>query len=69
MGGLTGQWLAIHRPEHFAKIVVIIPLPKSAMKPRGRPRVALVREQGLQPIADTAAGRWFTQVLSMHTRT
>ena len=60
MGGLTGQWLAIHRPEHFAKIVVSNTAAKIGNEAAWKDRVALVREQGLQPIADTAAGRWFT---------
>jgi len=60
MGGLTGQWLAIHRPEHFSKIVVSNTAAKIGNEAAWKDRVALVREQGLQPIADTAAGRWFT---------
>lgn len=60
MGGLTGQWLAIYHPEHFAKIIVSNTAAKIGNESAWQERAALVREQGLQPIADTAASRWFT---------
>ncbi len=61
MGGLTGQWLAIHRPERFNQVVVCNTSAKIGQEQAWNDRAALVREQGLQPIASTAASRWFTE--------
>ena len=61
MGGLTGQWLAIHRPERFNQVVVCNTAAKIGQEQAWNDRAALVREQGLQPFASTAASRWFTE--------
>ena len=61
MGGLTGQWLAIHAPERFNHVVVGNTAAKIGQEQAWNDRAALVREQGLQPIASTAASRWFTE--------
>lgn len=61
MGGLTGQWLAIHYPERFYKVMVCNTAAKIGEEAPWRERAALVRQQGLTPIAETAAGRWFTE--------
>lgn len=60
MGGLTGQWLAINRPERFNQVVVCNTAAKIGQEQAWNDRAALVREQGLAPIASTAASRWFT---------
>ena len=61
MGGLTGQWLAIHAADRFDAIVVCNTAAKIGQEEAWLDRAALVREQGLAPIASTAAGRWFTE--------
>ena len=61
MGGLTGQWLAINRPERFSKIIVSNTAAKIGNETAWQARAEKVREEGLQPIADTAASRWFTE--------
>lgn len=61
MGGLTGQWLAINKPERFSHVVVCNTGAKIGQEQAWQDRAALVREQGLTPIASTAAGRWFTE--------
>ena len=60
MGGLTGQWLAVHKAKRFNQIIVCNTAAKIGQEQAWNERAALVREQGLQPIASTAAGRWFT---------
>lgn len=60
MGGLTGQWLAINRPEYFNKIIVSNTAAKIGNETAWQERADKVRQQGLQPIAETAASRWFT---------
>ncbi|MEW9150934.1 3-oxoadipate enol-lactonase [Acinetobacter indicus] len=61
MGGLTGQWLAINKPERFSHVVVCNTAAKIGQEQAWNERAALVREQGLAPIASTAAGRSFTE--------
>lgn len=61
MGGLTGQWLGIHKSEYFNRIIVSNTAAKIGQEQTWNERAALVREQGLQTIAATAASRWFTK--------
>ncbi|WP_425917417.1 3-oxoadipate enol-lactonase [Acinetobacter sp. TSRC1-2] len=61
MGGLTGQWLAVHKAKRFNQVIVCNTAAKIGQEQAWNERAALVREQGLQPIAATAAGRWFTE--------
>ena len=61
MGGLTGQWLAIHYPNRFYKVVVCNTAAKIGQENAWRDRATSVRSQGLEPIASTAASRWFTE--------
>ncbi|WP_313034435.1 3-oxoadipate enol-lactonase [Acinetobacter sp.] len=60
MGGLTGQWLAINKPERFSHVIICNTAATIGQEQAWLERAALVREQGLQPIASTAGGRWFT---------
>jgi 3-oxoadipate enol-lactonase len=61
MGGLTGQWLAIHHPKRFYRVMVCNTAAKIGQEQAWQDRAALVREQGLRPIAATASSRWFTE--------
>ncbi|WP_367107457.1 3-oxoadipate enol-lactonase [uncultured Psychrobacter sp.] len=60
MGGMTGQWLAIHHPDRFGHLMLSNTAAKLGTESMWRERAQLVRAQGLEPIADTAASRWFT---------
>ena len=61
MGGLTGQWLAIHNPERFSSVVICNTAAKIGTEQAWLDRAKLVRTQGLKSIAETAASRWFTE--------
>ena len=61
MGGLTGQWLAINHPERFEHVIVANTAAQIGQEQAWKDRASLVREQGLEPIASTAATRWFTK--------
>ena len=61
MGGLTGQWLAINYSARFNYVIVCNTAAKIGQEQAWNDRATLVREQGLQPIASTAASRWFTE--------
>ncbi len=60
MGGLTGQWLAINYPKRFHHLMLCNTAAKIGSEAPWLERAQLVRAQGLKPIADTAASRWFT---------
>lgn len=60
MGGMTGQWLAIHYPNRFYHFMLCNTAAKIGNEAAWAERAQLVREQGLDPIAATAASRWFT---------
>src|SRR3712207_3417178 len=60
LGGMTGQALAVRRPEKLASLVLMA---TSAYVPPAETwtqRAATVRAQGMAAIADVVMGRWFT---------
>lgn len=60
MGGLIGQWLGIHHPERFKKIIVANTAAKIGTAEGWNARIAQVKEHGLESILDGTAQRWFT---------
>lgn len=60
MGGLIGQWLAIHAPHRIEALVIANTAPKIGTELAWTERAALVRKQGLSTIAESAPSRWFT---------
>lgn len=60
MGGLTGQWLAIHEPKRIDKLVLANTAARIGEPSGWISRAALVRRDGMDGVADGAAGRWFT---------
>lgn len=61
MGGLTGQWLAIHYHNIFSHVIVCNTAAKIGQEQAWLDRANLVRQEGLEPISLTAASRWFTE--------
>ncbi|MFC9076842.1 3-oxoadipate enol-lactonase [Streptomyces sp. NPDC057062] len=60
LGGAVGLHLAVHHPERISSLAVLC---SSAHFNGARPweeRAALVRREGLAPVAATAEARWFT---------
>lgn len=60
IGGLTGQWLGINRPERFEKIVICNTAAKIGTKEGWDARVKQVTLHGLDSILEGTADRWFT---------
>jgi 3-oxoadipate enol-lactonase len=60
LGGMVGMWLAAHAPERIAALGLCCT--SAYLRPAGMwtGRAALVRSEGMRPVADLAAGRWFT---------
>ncbi|GLU30881.1 3-oxoadipate enol-lactonase [Trinickia caryophylli] len=60
MGGLIGQWLAIHKPERIGKLIVSNTAARIGTADGWRARAELVRAQGLAEVAGSSPARWFT---------
>ncbi|BAI97350.1 3-oxoadipate enol-lactonase [Sphingobium sp. TA15] len=60
LGGMIGQWLGIRAPERLRRLVIANS--SGFMGPPGSwdARIALVREQGMAPLAQASIDRWFT---------
>jgi 3-oxoadipate enol-lactonase len=61
LGGMTGIWLAANAPERVTSLAVccaaLTPMPDAKT---WHDRAALVRAQGMAPLADIVVPRWFT---------
>ncbi|POZ19352.1 3-oxoadipate enol-lactonase [Lelliottia aquatilis] len=66
LGGMTGMWLNRHAPERFQRIVVANTAARIGQEAGWRDRAATVREQGMDPVAQSAADRWFTPAFRQH---
>nr|WP_221442632.1 3-oxoadipate enol-lactonase [Nocardiopsis algeriensis] len=60
LGGMVGQWLALHHPERIDRLALLGATPFSGPPEPWRERAATVRDQGPGALADTLLGRWFT---------
>lgn len=60
MGGLVGQWLAIHHPQRLTALVLANTAARIGTAEGWQARAALVRREGMAAVADGAAARWFT---------
>lgn len=60
LGGMTGMWLNRHAPSRFERIVVANTAAKIGEARGWLQRAATVRQQGMSPVASSAAERWFT---------
>jgi 3-oxoadipate enol-lactonase len=60
IGGMASMWVAAHAPDRVARLVVCCSTAHFGPDAGFRERAAIVREQGLEPLADAALGRWFT---------
>jgi 3-oxoadipate enol-lactonase len=66
MGGMTGQWLALHHPQRFGKIAIANTAARIGSAEGWQTRAELVRREGMGAVADGAAARWFTPAFSEH---
>lgn len=60
LGGLTGLWLNRHAAGRFHRLVVANTAARIGETNGWLQRANLVREQGMAPVAASAADRWFT---------
>ncbi len=67
LGGAVGLWLGAHAPERLDRLVLACALPRFGDPDGWLDRARTVREQGLEPIADTVVRRWFTSAVAPQT--
>lgn len=60
MGGAVGQWLAVNAAERIDRLVLACTSSRFALTADWPERARIVREQGVEAIADGVVGRWFT---------
>ncbi|MGH2868460.1 MAG: 3-oxoadipate enol-lactonase [Solirubrobacteraceae bacterium] len=61
IGGMIGQWLAVHFPERVRALVLICTAARVPAPAAYRDRAATVREAGTpEAVADVVLARWFT---------
>ncbi|RTZ47599.1 3-oxoadipate enol-lactonase [Candidimonas sp. SYP-B2681] len=60
MGGLIGQWLGVNAPQRIDKLIVCNTAARIGTPEGWLDRAALVRSQGMGPVADGTIPRWFT---------
>ncbi|GAA4225902.1 3-oxoadipate enol-lactonase [Actinomadura meridiana] len=60
VGGAVGTTLALRAPDRVASLILCCTSPRFGDPGPWRDRAALVRREGVGPVADSAAGRWFT---------
>jgi 3-oxoadipate enol-lactonase len=60
LGGMVGIWLAAHAPDRISGLGLCCTSAYLAPSAMWAERAALVRSAGMRPVADLAAGRWFT---------
>jgi 3-oxoadipate enol-lactonase len=61
LGGMTGLWLAANAPERITSLAVCCAALTALPSPQSwHDRAALVRDRGMDPLADTVVPRWFT---------
>lgn len=61
MGGLIGQWLGIHHPQRFKKIVLSNTGAKIGNDERWNGRIETITQQGMGAIVEDTMERWFTE--------
>jgi 3-oxoadipate enol-lactonase len=60
LGGTTAMWVAANAPERIDRLVLACTSARFGEPGPWLERAAVVRDQGLEPIADGIVARWFT---------
>jgi 3-oxoadipate enol-lactonase len=60
LGGLTAQWLGVHAPERVRSLVLANTAARIGTAEGWSERIALVREKGMDLLAEMTIPRWFS---------
>jgi 3-oxoadipate enol-lactonase len=61
LGGMVGMWLGANAPDRLDALVLACTAARVGAPNTYAERAALVREQGIEPVADAVVARWFAQ--------
>ena len=61
LGGITALWLAVHAPDRVRSLTMANTGARIGSAEFWDARMALVRERGMQAVADVAIPNWFTE--------
>lgn len=62
LGGMVAMWLGVHVPERLRLLVLACTSARVQAPDAYAKRAALVREQGIEPVADEVVSRWFSDL-------
>ncbi|MCX4533016.1 3-oxoadipate enol-lactonase [Streptomyces sp. NBC_00841] len=68
LGGAVGLYLAVHHPDRLSSLAVVCSSARFGESAAWQERAELVRAKGTEPVAATAAARWFTRGFAGHPR-
>ena len=68
MGGVVGQWLALHAPERLNHAVLANTASYLGGPARWQERIDAVRKNGMAVVADATIQRWFTEAFRAASR-
>lgn len=60
LGGMTGMWLAEHAPDRIDRLALLCTSAELGPPSMWTERAAVVREQGVQAMAEPSLPKWFT---------
>jgi 3-oxoadipate enol-lactonase len=60
LGGMVGQWLAVHEPERIRKLILANTSAYMGPPSGWQSRIEGVLANGMAPLAQASIGRWFT---------
>ena len=61
LGGMVGMWLGANVPQRVDALVLACTSARVPAPDVYRERAAIVRERGIEPVADAVVDRWFTR--------
>lgn len=69
IGGLMGQWLALHHPHRIEQLVLSNTAARIGELPYWNNRIATIEAGGIAPLADMILGRWLAPVFLQNNKT
>ena len=66
LGGMVGMWIASNAPKRIDRLVLCCTAAQMPRPDDFAVRARTVREHGIEPVADTLIGRWFTRRFRVH---
>lgn len=68
LGGMIGQWLGVRAPDRLRRLVLANTSGFMGPPTAWDARIELVRQQGMEPLAQASVARWFTPEFSQTGR-